>query len=41
MFNNLHVDPLAITALGFLGAVLALTIGLFAWVMTRGGKPRG
>jgi hypothetical protein len=32
------VDPLALTALGFLGVVLALTIGLFVWLMTRGGK---
>lgn len=35
---NLNVDPLALTALGFLGAVLALTLGLFAWLMLQGGK---
>lgn len=36
-FANIHVDPLALTALGFLGAVLVLTLGLFGWLMTRGG----
>lgn len=37
-FATLNIDPLALTALGFLGAVLALTLGLFGWLMTRGGK---
>lgn len=35
---NLSIDPLAITALGFLGAVLLITIGLFAWLMMAGGR---
>ena len=35
---NLNVDPLALTALGFLGVVLVLTLGLFAWLMLQGGK---
>ncbi|MEZ5995973.1 MAG: hypothetical protein R3C25_09470 [Hyphomonadaceae bacterium] len=38
---NLDIDPLALTALGFLGVVLALTLGLFGWLMTRGGKRKG
>lgn len=33
MPQNLTVDPLALTALGFLGSVLLLTIGLFVWLM--------
>lgn len=35
---NLSIDPLAITALGFLVAVLVISIGLFAWLMMAGGK---
>ena len=35
-----HTDPLALTALGFLAAVLILSIGLFGWLMTQGGKRR-
>lgn len=33
MPQNLTVDPLALTALGFLGGVLLLTLGLFVWLM--------
>jgi hypothetical protein len=33
MPQNLTVDPLALTALGFLGGVLLLTVGLFVWLM--------
>lgn len=42
MPQNLTVDPLALTALGFLGGVLVLTIGLFAWLMLpkRNGSRR-
>lgn len=35
---NVTVDPLALTALGFLGAVLVCTVGLFGWLMLQGGK---
>lgn len=37
-FTKLNVDPAALIALGFLGAVLLLTLGLFGWLVTRGGK---
>ena len=38
-----HMDGLAMTALGFLVAVLVLTLGLFGWLgvnMMKPGKPR-
>ncbi len=38
---NLDIDPLAFIALGFLGAVIVLTFGLFWWIMSQGGKKRG
>ncbi len=37
-FAKLSIDPLAITALGFLVAVLVMTFGLFGWLMMQGGK---
>lgn len=36
--SGLSVDSTALMALGFLGAVLLMTIGLFAWIMLQGGK---
>ncbi len=33
-----QVDQTALIALGFLGSVLAITLGLFGWVLTQGGK---
>lgn len=39
-FSRLSIDPLALTALGFLVVVLVMTFGLFGWLMTRGGKRR-
>lgn len=35
-----HTDPLALTALGFLGAILIATVLLFGWLMTRSSKPK-
>ncbi len=37
-FANLQIDPPALMALGFLVAVLVMTLGLFSWLMTQGGK---
>lgn len=37
-FADLQIDPLALTALGFLVVVLVMTFGLFGWLMTQGGK---
>lgn len=38
--QNLSVDPLALTALGFLAVVLALTVGLFAWLLAPHKRKR-
>lgn len=35
MLSILDTDPLAITALGFLGLVILATVGLFGFIMTR------
>jgi hypothetical protein len=35
---TMNIDPLALTALGFLVAVLAITFGLFGWIMVQSGK---
>ncbi|WP_395645400.1 hypothetical protein [Terricaulis sp.] len=35
---GLNVDTAALVALGFLVAVLAISLGLFGWVMSQGGK---
>lgn len=35
---GLTIDPLALTALGFLVAVLVITFGLFGWIMLQSGK---
>jgi hypothetical protein len=37
---NLHFDPAALIALGFLGAVLVLTLGLFGWLAVNMAKRR-
>ena len=33
-----NLDPAALIALGFLGAVLALSLGLFVWLGARMGR---
>ncbi|KAF0174477.1 MAG: hypothetical protein FD124_1545 [Alphaproteobacteria bacterium] len=33
-----QVDQTALIALGFLGSVLAITLGLFGWMMAQGRK---
>lgn len=35
MLSILDTDPLALTALGFLGVVIVATIGLFGFILTR------
>ena len=35
---KLSVDPTAWMAVGFLVSILAISIGLFGWVMAQGGK---
>lgn len=35
-----NLDPAALIALGFLGAVLALTLGIFWWLAANMGKRR-
>jgi hypothetical protein len=35
-----HTDPLALTALAFLAAILVITLGLFGWLIMQGGKGR-
>ncbi|OIQ92527.1 hypothetical protein GALL_255190 [mine drainage metagenome] len=36
--NFSHLDPDALIALGFLGSILVITVGLFAFVLTRKGR---
>lgn len=38
---GLDIDPLALTAIGFLVVVLGLTGGLGVWVITKLGKTSG
>jgi hypothetical protein len=35
------VDPLALAAIGFLGATLLITFGVFGFVFMKLGKKRG
>ncbi len=35
-----HLDTSAIIALGFLGAILVMSAGLFGWMMTRRNKTK-
>lgn len=36
--SNLSVDATALMAVGFLAAILVLTLGLFAWLILQPGK---
>lgn len=38
---GLKIDPLAVAALGFLAAVIVITIVLFVWVLAQMRKQRG
>lgn len=37
--SKVSVDPTALIALGFLGAIVVLSIALFVWVTSHMGKP--
>lgn len=38
--SNVHVDPTALMALGFLGAIVVLSALLFAWLVAQMGKKK-
>ena len=40
MLSILDTDPLALTALAFLGIVIVATIGLFGFILTRKSTPK-
>lgn len=37
--SKLNIDPAALIALGFLGAIIVLSIALFAWLTSHTGEP--
>ncbi|MFO1017202.1 MAG: hypothetical protein U1E03_06365 [Hyphomonadaceae bacterium] len=38
--SNVHVDPTALIALGFLGAIVVLSALLFGWLTAQMGKKK-